>query len=61
MTVNQAIKVVKEAGDMGLTEGEMTENGWGGSPGPVRDPRDSLPYKLPEPIEGPEVFKVISD
>lgn len=61
LTVNQAIKVVKEAGDMGLTEGEMTENGWGGSPGPVRDPRDSLPYKLPEPIEGPEVFKVISD
>lgn len=63
LSVNQAIKIVKEAGDPGLTEGQMTENGWGanGPDGNIRDPRDSLPYKLPEPIQGPDVFKEISD
>lgn len=59
LSVNQAIKVVKDAGDMGLTEGELSPNGWSG--GTIRDPRDALPYELPEPIESPIVYKEITD
>lgn len=64
LSVNQAIKIVKDAGDMGLTEGQLSENGgayWSEETGLVNDPRDALPYKLPEPIGGPEVIKIFTD
>lgn len=58
LSVNQAIKVVRDAGDMGLTEGELSPNGVSQTP---RDPRDALPYELPEPIAAPIVYKQITD
>ena len=61
LSVNQAIKIVKDAGDAGLTISEITANGHSDGTGPVNDPRDRLPYQLPEPISHTDFYKEITD